>query len=174
MLSFLIISIPLLASSAAGFVSSEFTLPDNLLRDGSKGYDHVCPNVPGQENVKKNDFHYRGAALGGWLVLEPWITPSLFYQFLGASQKWGDEAPNHVGLDSMSFCEALGPEEGNLQLRRHWKTWVTEQEIADLVVVGADTVRVPVGDWMYVPVRPHEKRRFIKLQSMTCIKHYFL
>ena len=24
-----------------------------------------------------------GVNLGGWLVLEPWITPSLFYQFLG-------------------------------------------------------------------------------------------
>lgn len=23
----------------------------------------------------------RGTNLGGWLVLEPWITPSLFYQF---------------------------------------------------------------------------------------------
>jgi len=30
-----------------------------------------------------NNFHFRGAALGGWLVLEPWLTPSLFYQFLG-------------------------------------------------------------------------------------------
>ena len=37
-------------------------------------------------NKPKNDFHYRGTALGGWLVLEPWITPSLFYQFLGASE----------------------------------------------------------------------------------------
>ena len=25
----------------------------------------------------------RGVNLGGWMVLEPWITPSLFYQFLG-------------------------------------------------------------------------------------------
>ena len=24
-----------------------------------------------------------GVNLGGWMVLEPWITPSLFYQFLG-------------------------------------------------------------------------------------------
>jgi glucan 1,3-beta-glucosidase len=24
-----------------------------------------------------------GVNLGGWMVLEPWITPSLFYRFLG-------------------------------------------------------------------------------------------
>jgi hypothetical protein len=24
-----------------------------------------------------------GTNIGGWLVLEPWITPSLFYPFLG-------------------------------------------------------------------------------------------
>jgi glucan 1,3-beta-glucosidase len=36
---------------------------------------------------KLNRFHFRGTALGGWLVLEPWITPSMFYQFLGASER---------------------------------------------------------------------------------------
>ena len=28
----------------------------------------------------------RGVNLGGWMVLEPWITPSLFYQFLGGNE----------------------------------------------------------------------------------------
>eukprot|EP00591_Stephanopyxis_turris_P012606 CAMPEP_0195509092 /NCGR_PEP_ID=MMETSP0794_2-20130614/2122_1 /TAXON_ID=515487 /ORGANISM="Stephanopyxis turris, Strain CCMP 815" /LENGTH=156 /DNA_ID=CAMNT_0040636219 /DNA_START=98 /DNA_END=565 /DNA_ORIENTATION=+ len=28
----------------------------------------------------------RGVNLGGWMVLEPWITPSMFYQFLGAAE----------------------------------------------------------------------------------------
>ena len=28
------------------------------------------------------DWKVQGPNLGGWLVLEPWITPSLFYQFL--------------------------------------------------------------------------------------------
>ena len=40
--------------------------------------------------------HMRGTALGGWLVLEPWITPSLFYQFLGASEKFGDDGINYL------------------------------------------------------------------------------
>ena len=122
----------------------------DVFRDGTDSSNHVCE--PPAEGVELNKFHYRGAALGGWLVLEPWITPSLFYQFLGASQKWGDAAPDHVGLDTLSFCSSIGPVEANKQLRRHWKTWVTEQQIIDLKALGADTVRIPVGDWMYVPV----------------------
>ena len=92
---------------------------------------------------------------GGWLVLEPWITPSLFYQFLGASKKWGDDAPNRVAFDSYTFCTALGPDEANKQLRRHWKTWVTEDQIKNLKNTGVDTLRIPVGDWMYVPYEPY-------------------
>ncbi len=53
----------------------------------------------------------RGVNLGGWLVLEPWITPSLFYQFLGKDE-------NTTAMDIYSFCSVLGPKEGNKQLRR--------------------------------------------------------
>jgi len=48
-----------------------------------------------------------GVNLGGWMVLEPWITPSLFYQFLGKTKDEG------VGMDSWTFCESLGPDLGN-------------------------------------------------------------
>ena len=34
-----------------------------------------------------------GTNLGGWMVLEPWITPSLFYRFLGKTKSEG------VGMD---------------------------------------------------------------------------
>jgi hypothetical protein len=44
----------------------------------------------------------RGTNLGGFLVLEPWITPSIFYQFLGVTE------PSKVGMDMLSFCTALG------------------------------------------------------------------
>eukprot|EP01035_Chromulina_nebulosa_P020636 gene20636-26754_t len=99
----------------------------------------------------------RGTSLGGWLVLEPWITPSLFYQFLGLYEKWGDESPNHIGLDSYTFCTALGDIEANKQLRRHWTTWVTEQDFIELASSGIDTIRVPVGDWIFVPYEPYVK-----------------
>jgi glucan 1,3-beta-glucosidase len=92
-----------------------------------------------------DSFHFRGTALGGYMVLEPWITPSLFYQFLGENDM------KEIGMDSQSFCQALGSKEANRQLRQHWKTWVTEDIIANLAALGSNTLRIPVGDWMYIP-----------------------
>lgn len=83
------------------------------------------------------------------MVLEPWITPSLFYQFLDADE-------NSTAMDIYSFCTVLGPEEGNKQLKRHWKTWVTEDIINDLAASGAvNSLRLPVGDFMYKPYGPY-------------------
>jgi len=91
----------------------------------------------------------RGVNLGGWMVLEPWITPSLFYQFL-------DKDENSTAMDIYSFCKVLGPEEANKQLRRHWETWVTEEIINDLAASGAvNSLRLPVGDFMYKPYEPY-------------------
>ena len=91
----------------------------------------------------------RGVNLGGWMVLEPWITPTLFYQFLSGNE-------NNTALDMHSFCQVLGPEEGNKQLQRHWKTWVTEEIIQKLSRSGAvNSLRLPVGDWMYKPYGPY-------------------
>ena len=130
-----------------------------LLNDKAQSNEYFCPETNfNNNNVKgktRNNFHIRGTSIGGWLVIEPWITPSLFYQFLGASERWGDDAPKHIGLDTKTFCEALGDEEANRQLRRHWQTWVTEKEIRDIKHSGADTVRIPVGDWMYQPYEPY-------------------
>ncbi len=70
-------------------------------------------------------------------------------------QKWGEDAKNKVGMDSYTFCTALGPEEANRQLRRHWRTWVNESHIAHLASIGVNTVRIPVGDWMYEPYEPY-------------------
>ncbi|CAN0122225.1 unnamed protein product, partial [Scytosiphon promiscuus] len=107
-------------------------------------------------NVKdSNGYHLRGVNLGSWMVLEPWITPSMFFQFLGKEVKAEGEGSQQIGMDMYTFCEALGPEEGNKQLKRHWKTWVTESDIAQIATVGVNTVRLPVGDWMYQPYGPY-------------------
>ncbi|RLN92949.1 hypothetical protein BBJ28_00003344 [Nothophytophthora sp. Chile5] len=97
----------------------------------------------------------RGANLGGWLVLEPWITPSLFYQFLSTQEHYGDKAPEKTAMDSYTFCTALGKEEANRQLRIHWETWVTEADMKEMAEAGVNSLRVPVGDWMFNPYEPY-------------------
>lgn len=90
-----------------------------------------------------------GTNLGGWLVLEPWITPSLFYRFLGKTKSEG------VAMDSHTFCEVLGPLEGNRVLRAHWEAWVTEDHIKQLADREVEAVRLPVGDWTLRPYGPY-------------------
>ena len=97
------------------FVSGTFCTPSNRRHIAANDIsltsmstaNHVCQRPASDKGRDRNKFHFRGTALGGWLVLEPWITPSLFYQFLGASEKWGDEAPSRVALDSYTFCTGI-------------------------------------------------------------------
>ena len=98
----------------------------------------------------------RGVNIGGWLVLEPWITPSLFYQFLGSRYK--------IGMDMYSFCEILGPVEANKQLKQHWQNWINNDHIQTLKKEGINLLRVPIGDWMYIPYGPYD----IEMHGMKC------
>merc|ERR1712127_64945 len=90
-----------------------------------------------------------GTNMGGWMVLEPWITPSFFYRFLS---KKGSEG---VGMDCWTVCEALGPEEGNAMMKAHWETWVTEEHVAALAAREVEVVRLPIGDWTFNQYGPY-------------------
>lgn len=100
-------------------------------------------------NKKLDDWKIRGVGLGGMFVLEPWITPSLFYQFLNKKN------PKMIGMDMYTFCEVLGPIEGKRQLNEHFSNWVNETDFINLSTRGVTHIRIPVGDWMYNPYGPY-------------------
>lgn len=102
------------------------------------------------DDVVDNPFpQIRGVNLGGWMVLEPWITPSLFYQFLAKGK-------DDTAVDMYSFCAVLGPEEGNKQLQRHWERWVTKDIVQKLANdYGINSLRLPIGDFQFVPYGPY-------------------
>ena len=117
--------------------------------------DYVCDQGPAVESSVGHRRHtelplqpkLRGVNLGGWMVLLPWVTPSLFYQF-------EDQPPVGTAMDMFGFCRVLGPAEGNRQLREHWAAWVKEADLEQLIAQGVNTVRIPVGDWMWEPYPP--------------------
>lgn len=74
------------------------------------------------------------------MVVEPWITPSLFYRFL-------DKKKGEAAWDSYTLCEVLGPVEGNKVMRAHWDGWYNETSISGLADRGVEIIRLPVGDW---------------------------
>jgi len=73
--------------------------------------------------------------LGSWLVLEKWITPSVF-----------QGTPDHV-KDEHSLCQYLGYAEAQRRLKAHWDSWVTENDIVRLKNAGINMLRIPIGYW---------------------------
>ena len=88
---------------------------------------------------------YRGVNLGGWLILEPWITPSLFFPWL-CNATGCSEPPV---IDEASFCERLGSTEATIRLKSHRDTWVTRATFDRIASLGLNVVRVPFGHWVY-------------------------
>jgi glucan 1,3-beta-glucosidase len=79
----------------------------------------------------------RGVNLGGWLSLEPWITPSVFE---GVDEK--DEY--HIGLK-------LGQAEGEKYLTKHWSTFYQEEDFARIASWGINLLRIPISYWAFDP-----------------------
>nr|ADX07317.1 putative exo-1,3-beta-glucanase precursor [Flammulina velutipes] len=80
----------------------------------------------------------RGVNLGGWLVLEPWITPSLF-----------DNTGNDAIIDEWTFGEYQDKGVARAKLEQHWNTWITERDFADIAAAGLNHVRLPIGYWAW-------------------------
>ena len=58
-------------------------------------------------------------------------------------------------MDQYSFCDALGPEEGNAVLREHWDTWITEDTFKEMAAREVEIIRVPIGDWTLKAYGPY-------------------
>lgn len=82
----------------------------------------------------------RGVNIGGWLVLEPWITPLLF-----EAQGSGPGAP----VDEYTLTQRLGKHAANHTLHHHWDTFYTEHDFQAIAAAGLNTVRIPVGYWLF-------------------------
>lgn len=79
----------------------------------------------------------QGVNLGGWFVLEPYITPSLF------------EAFTDVPVDEYHFTQQLGKDQALATLDAHWLTWYTEDDFKDIAAAGLNLVRIPIGYWAF-------------------------
>jgi glucan 1,3-beta-glucosidase len=82
----------------------------------------------------------RGVNLGGWLLLEKWMKPSLFAGL--------------AATDETSWCAALGRDAGQ-RLRAHWDTFITRADFAWLAERGVNAVRIPFGHWILGPPYPY-------------------
>ena len=84
------------------------------------------------------DMTCRGVNLGGWLVAEKWMTPSLF-----------------SGTTARNEYQLAASEDGRRRLQAHHAHFITESDIAWLADQRVELLRIPVGHWIFGDVPPY-------------------
>lgn len=114
----------------------------------SRGVESAEGTSPATSTHQKRDepinpgFDYarqkiRGVNIGGWLVTEPWVTPSLY------------NTGNSQIIDEYTFCEQLGRSEATKRLRAHWGSFYKEGDFHTIKSYGLNHVRIPIGYWAF-------------------------
>ena len=79
-----------------------------------------------------------GVNIGGWLVLEKWMTPSVFYK--------------STAVNEYELSKTIA---GQRAIKRHQDTFISEADFKWLQAHGVMTVRIPVGYWLFGDEAPY-------------------
>lgn len=102
----------------------------------------------------REDFLY-GVNLGGWLVVEKWMTPSLF-----------------EGTDAVDEYTLAQSEVGRQRLNRHRQEFITEADIRWLADHGVNALRIPVGYWLFDGVFDDQVRQTASVQHLDAVMEW--
>ncbi|KAH9903048.1 glycoside hydrolase family 5 protein [Cubamyces lactineus] len=113
--------------------SSSSQQPSQTATSSSSAIPSPTPFNYGKDTI-------RGVNLGGWFVLEPWITPSIF-----------ESTNNSDIIDEYTFGQMLDSDYALDVLQNHWDTWITEDDFVAIKAAGLNHVRMQIGYWS-VPI----------------------
>lgn len=102
--------------------------------DSTRANDKV-PALDGKFDYGK--MPVRGVNVGGWLIIEPFITPSFFEAY----------EPQQGVVDEYTLSGKLGPSAAKETIEKHYKSFVTEETFRQIRDAGLDHVRIPFGYW---------------------------
>ncbi|KAK3049955.1 hypothetical protein LTR09_008875 [Extremus antarcticus] len=96
-------------------------------------------NVPAlKDKWQYGTMPIRGINIGGWLSIEPFITPSLFSEY----------STSDGVVDEWTLSETLGSTNLRTTLEQHYSSWVQESTFAEMQAAGFDHVRIPFSYWV--------------------------
>jgi glucan 1,3-beta-glucosidase len=102
--------------------------------DSARANDRVPPL---NEPFQYGKMPVRGVNLGGWLLIEPFITPSFFEGY-----------PASKGVvDEFTLSQYLGPNDAKSVIEKHYSEFVNEDTFKEICDAGLDHVRIPFGYW---------------------------
>ena len=87
-----------------------------------------------------------GVSLGGWLVTEPWITPSLYEN---AVNNHNDN--KSIPVDEYTLTSLLRDtmDNGSLYLQNHWDQFYNETDFQQISQLKLNLIRIPIGYWAF-------------------------
>ncbi len=92
--------------------------------------------------MNENKRRLRGVNLGGWLVLEKWMVPSIF--------------DGLAATDETTWCVEMGSGAAP-RLRAHWDGFITREDFRWIAERGLNAVRIPFGHWIFGPDYPYHR-----------------
>lgn len=96
------------------------------------------PNVPSlKDSFEYGKMPIRGMNVGGWLNLEPFITPSFFSRFSSSDGV----------IDEWTLTTKLGQSKSAQTLEKHYSAFVSRKTFEDIRAAGFDHVRIPFNYW---------------------------
>nr|AIG55478.1 secreted protein [Thraustotheca clavata] len=101
----------------------------------------VCALGHIQQAIRTGAVLSRGVNLGGWLVLERWMTKN--------AAIWKKVPESIKDNGEYAAMSAVGRDDADPLIKEHRDTWITEEDIQEIASWGMNTVRVPVGWWIY-------------------------
>lgn len=90
-------------------------------------------------NTMRTTRALHGVNLGGWLIVEKWMTPSLFR---------GTKSVDEHGLSSTVA--------GREKILQHRRTFIREEDFQWLALHGVELVRIPFGYWLFTDDSEYE------------------
>ncbi|KDN37114.1 glycoside hydrolase family 5 protein [Tilletiaria anomala UBC 951] len=90
-----------------------------------------------------------GVNLGGWLVLEPFISPEMFEPYVNRQNISATTVIDEYSLAKQYLSEPGGQDNLRAKMTAHYDTFVTEKDFADIAAAGLAWVRLPIPFWAF-------------------------
>jgi glucan 1,3-beta-glucosidase len=87
--------------------------------------------------VKSGQQKVRGSNLGSWLVLESWMDP----------HPWDDNGCDKAKNGGSYLLEKCLGNKAKTVMEKHWSSFITESDFAEMSRHGINLVRIPIGWW---------------------------
>ncbi|XP_055354489.1 uncharacterized protein LOC129600112 [Paramacrobiotus metropolitanus] len=95
------------------------------------------------------DGKIRGVNLGSLFVIEPWMAHTEWTRMGCADQK-----------SEFDCVMRLGQAKANQEFQAHWDRWITQADIQKMKSYGLNTIRIPVGYWIYEDIVYKDSEHF--------------